>query len=319
MKTFLTTRMEIRKDYFLERYVYLAKDRKKRPKEFKKIENIDEGICYFCPGNERLTPPEIGRIGTKDKWSIRWFPNKFAAVELKGQPEFRSKTFYKHANAYGKHEIIAETSNHKHQIWDLSEKQIKQLLYVYKNRINSLSKLKNIKYVLIFKNHGRQGGTSLIHSHSQVTALSKIPTEVVEKIESIKKYKGCAYCKVIDSEKKSKRKCFENKTFVAFIPYAPRFNYEIWIFPKRHVRKIEDLSDEEYSDWASILKKVLVKLKKLGASFNYYIHYSPDKSELHLQMCICPRIANWAGFELGSGEIINSVYPEDAAKFYSGK
>ena len=64
--------MELRKDYVLDRWVFYAADRKKRPKEFKKIEDKEPlKACFFCRGNESLTPPEIGRAEEKGDWIIR--------------------------------------------------------------------------------------------------------------------------------------------------------------------------------------------------------------------------------------------------------
>ena len=90
--------MEVRKDYVLDRWVYFASDRSKRPHDFIKTDSLDKksaANCAFCPGREKLTPPEIGRIEEKltppeigrieenGKWAIRWFNNKFPAVEKK--------------------------------------------------------------------------------------------------------------------------------------------------------------------------------------------------------------------------------------------
>jgi len=74
--------IKLRKDYILNRWSYVASERGKRPQQFKKdkAKKDKEGVCYFCPGSENLTPPEIGRTGTKDKWQVRWFLNKFPAV-----------------------------------------------------------------------------------------------------------------------------------------------------------------------------------------------------------------------------------------------
>ena len=75
--------MELRKDYILDRWVIIATDRKKRPKQFEKDHNQnDDSICYFCPGSEHLTPPEIGRFPQTESWKLRWFPNKFPVVHM---------------------------------------------------------------------------------------------------------------------------------------------------------------------------------------------------------------------------------------------
>ena len=76
------------------------------------------------------------------------------------------------------------------------------------------------------------------------------------------------------------------------------------------------MNDQELYDVASVLKKILVKLKKMNASYNFYLHYAPQGHDLHFHIEVTPRIGKWGGFELSTGAIINSVMPEDAAKFY---
>ena len=245
------------------------------------------------------------------------FPNKFPFVEQKGNPKIKTKNkLFTFSAAYGKHEVIADTNKHNVQLWSTPKQHIKLLLEVINKRIIELQKLKNIKYVLAFKNHGEKAGTSIIHSHVQIAAISTIPPTIREEIDAIKKYKKCPYCSIIEMERRSRRKCFENKTFLAFAPYASRFNYESWVFPKRHVKSLNELKDNEMSDLADILKKILLKLKKLSIAYNFYFHYSPKKEDLHFHIEVTPRIAIWAGFEFSSDISINSIMPEIAAGFY---
>ncbi len=315
--------MELRKDYILDRWVYIATERVNRKHEFKEttgLNNSDSKTCFFCPGNEHTTPPEIGRLEEHGKWKIRWFPNKFPAVKLEGDPVIRTdNSFFTFSAGYGMHEVIAETPDHDKQLWDLPEDHLYQLLHVYKDRINALSGQDNIKYVILFKNNGREAGTSLAHSHTQIVSLNKIPGLVQEKINAIRKYDSCPYCSIIEIEKNSFRRCFENDTFIAFTPYASRFNYEISIFPKAHLKNLNEMSQEEFKDLASIMKKVLDKLRQINAPYNFYLHYSPDNEDLHFHIEFTPRFANWAGFEFSSNDIINSVSPEEAARFYRGE
>ncbi|MBW2992126.1 galactose-1-phosphate uridylyltransferase [Candidatus Woesearchaeota archaeon] len=315
--------MELRKDYILDRWVYIATGRTKRKMEFKEAPKPrDEGpkSCFFCPGNEKSTPPEKGRVEENGKWIIRWFSNKFPAVEQKGEYITKTaNTFFTFSDAWGEHEVVVETNDHKKQLWDLDKEHIKKVLEVYNKRILELEKLEGIKYVQIFKNHGIEGGTSLVHSHTQLMALNKVPKLVRRKTVALKKYgEECPYCQIVQIEKESERRCFENNSFVAFCPYASRFNYEVAVMPKRHVRRLDKLSDEELLDFADILKKILEKLREMDTDYNFYLHYSPDKKDLHLQLIVCPRIAKWAGFELSSQMVINIVSPEEAAKFYRG-
>lgn len=307
----------IRKDYILDRWVYFATSRGKRPREFKAVVLKEESkTCLFCPGNEKYTPKEIGRLEYKGDWKIRWFPNKYPAVDDKNEHNIKEKKYFTESDSYGKHEIVAETPHHRSQLADLPVSQIIELLEVYKIRIKDLSKKKHVKYVQVFKNHGKDAGTSIVHSHSQIVAVPQIPSLVQQEINASKKYKKCPYCEIVKLESKSKRKILETKNVVAFAPFASRFNYEACIFPKQHKKTLEELNDEELKGFAAAIKKILLKLKKLNASYNFYLHYSPAKENLHFHIEITPRIATWGGFELSTDFTINSVMPEDAARFY---
>ncbi len=311
---------ELRKDYILNRWVIIATERAKRPHEFKK-ETIKkkEGSCNFCPGNENLTPAEIMRFPQTGPWKIRVFPNKFPAVKLEGTYEIKTHNkFYTFADAYGNHEVIVETPSSKKQLWDLDSEEIKEILSVYVERINYLSKLPGITYVQVFKNHEAAAGTSISHSHSQIIAYEKIPHVVEDEIKYSKQYAdgGCSYCAIIQKEKDSHRRCFENNNFIAFCPYGSRFPFEIWIFSKQHITMLNECN---LDDLSSIIKQILKKIKELNAPYNFMIHYSPTKEDnLHFHIEFIPRLSTWAGFEY-SGTIINSMPPENAAKFYRGE
>lgn len=309
---------ELRKDYLLEQWVLIATARKKRPKQFKQESTVaTEGIDYFAPGNESKTPPEIGRISAPDgSWKLRWFANMFAALAPEGQPEPRTENrFFTFADSYGYHEVIVETPGKK-QLAELSAEDVELLLSVYLKRIKELGKKENIKYVNIFKNHGQRGGTSIVHSHSQVMATSFVPDAVKQEVAARKRFVECPHCKIIEIEKNSLRRCFENNDFIAFAPYASRFNFECWIFPKKHIIGLEQCN---LGMLAEILLRALQKINALGASYNFVLHYSPLGDDLHFHIEIMPRIATWAGFELGTNATINTVAPEDAAKYYRGE
>lgn len=308
---------ELRKDYILDEWVIIATERGKRPHDFKVIKKqVKEKVCYFCPGNEEFTPNEIYRIEKNKKWYMRVFSNKFPAVKSEGNFKIQTDNkFYTFSNAFGYHEIVVETPLKTKQIWDLSEEDLKLLFNVYTLRTNELSNKEGINYVEIFKNHGAEAGTSVIHSHSQIIAYNKVP-ERIEKEAKFSNINSCAYCEIIQKEKNSERRCFENDSFVAFTPYASRFPFEIWIFPKQHFKYLNECN---YNDLAKIFKQVLKGLKELNASFNYIIHSSPtDIDNLHFHIEFLPRLTTWAGFEY-SGTIINPMPPENAARFYRGE
>lgn len=299
---------ELRKDYFLDRWVLITPGRAKRKKEFKSAQTEIQKLsydpnCFFCPGNEKTTPPEIGRYPEKNKWQIRWFSNKFPAVSLKNP------------SAYGIHEVIVETPDHSKQLGDLSVFEIRDVLKIYRLREAQILKNPKIEYLVIFKNEGSEAGTSLVHSHSQLIGINLAPGNIKEEVGA--NQSKCHYCQIIKKEAKSPRKVFENKNFISFTPWASRFHYEVWIFPKKHLKNLQEMTDDDFKDLAEILKKILLKLKKINLSYNYFLHPAPKGKDLHFHLEITPREAKWGGFEISTGNvIINSVSPEEAAEFY---
>jgi galactose-1-phosphate uridylyltransferase len=65
-----------------------------------------------------------------------------------------------------------------------------------------------------------------------------------------------------------------------------------------------------------MLKKILIKLNELNLSFNYFLHQVISDDTQHFYLKIQPRDSVWAGVELGSGLVINSLPPEEAAEFF---
>ncbi len=308
---------QLRKDYILDRYVIIAGERAKRPDQFRLEQDIkgEDVKCFFCPGNEVSTPPEIYRTEKDGRWQMRVFDNKFPAVQAEGNTVLETHdTFFTFADAVGKHEVIVETPEHVRQLWDLEPSDIAELFRVYIQRIKAIISLEHVKYVLVFKNHKKNAGTSIVHSHSQVIGYNLVPGIIREKEAAVSRYQACPYCSIIGIEKGGDRRIAENSTSVSFAPYASASPFEAWIFPKRHVISFHELDDQEIAGMAELLSKLLKKLRDLNIAFNYYLHYGVK--DMHFHIVVMPRTSIRAGFEFGTETIINSMPPEKAAEYY---
>ena len=302
---------EIRKDYLLDKYVIVTPGRATRPRDIKgKTVKIANKKCPFCPKNIAIDNV-VDTIPNQKNWQVLSLKNIFPAVSLENN------------KAYGKQEVIIDTPDHAKDLADLSIKQIEQLLEMYAKRTAEISKNKKIDYILCFKNQGAKAGASIQHAHSQVFASKIIPPDLITESQAVKKYyqknKRCAYCDIIKKEAKGSRKIMSDKNIIAFTPYASAYHYEAWIFPKRHLDNIILLNKEEFASLAKIMKKILVKMQKLNLSFNYFLHNVISNKEQHFYIKIQPRDSVWAGVELGSGLVINSIPPEQAARYYRSK
>jgi len=305
---------EIRKDYIQEKYVIIAPKRGKRPHDVERPERIKPLIkkeCIFCPSQINKAGKSILTVKSsnkKDPWAIKVIKNKFPAVSIDNN------------KAYGRQEVLIETPDHIKETEDLSLSQIIELFKVYALRTKAISKDKKIEYILIFKNNGGTAGASLQHAHSQIFATQFLPPHLKDKSQKSQAYKlehgSCVYCDVIKKEKRGPRLVFEDKNIIAFCPWAPMHNYEIWIMPKRHIDNITMLNRAEQKSFAIVLKKILKKINQLDLPYNYYFHQVINDRDQHLYLKVKPRGSVWAGVEIGSGLIINPVSPEQTAKYY---
>ena len=312
---------ELRRDYILDRWVIIAENRGKRPNDFiQKPRPEKPKVCYFCPGNEHTTPPEIDRIEEGGRWIVRCFPNKFPATIDEFNEE--KNGLLRRMPSYGTHEVIAETPNHNESLGDLDVGHIVKVFEMYSRRIKEISIDRNIRYINVFKNYGHRGGASLSHSHTQLIALPLIPKTVMDEINASENYKkntgNCPFCDIWKLESKGERRIYEDEFTVAFAPFASRFNFEVWIMPKRHLRTLSDMSEKELFSFSTAVKKILHRLDESlrYPPFNFFIHYAPEGHDLHFHLEFAPRLSRFAGLEFGSEIVINAVSPEVAAKHY---
>jgi len=302
---------EIRKHYFLDRFTIISPTRSLRPQKVCKVMTEEERkqTCFFCPKLNKEKP--IYQVSDKKgNWEVKVVENKFPALMLKNP------------KAYGKQEIVIDTPKHNMEINELSEEHIIKILDTYIQRNKELSKLNGIKYVLIFKNEGGRAGASIPHSHSQIIALPMVPPLVEEETMAVDKYLiehgTCPYCDIIAAEINSTRVAWEDEHFIVICPFASESPYGAWFMPKRHVTSIDNLNGAEKLSLAKAIKVILGKLDEIDMPYNYFFHDSLLCENQHMILKLAPRPNIWAGLELGTGIIINSVPPEDAARFYRG-
>jgi len=309
---------EIRRDYIQEKYVIIAPRRGRRPHDVERPQSLNpvkKSECVFCP--ERVDKVSkvlmtVRKTREPDEpWAIKVIANKYPSVETNNP------------RAYGRQEVVIETPNHDLETEDLSAKRIAEILAVYAQRTKAISLDKKIEYLLIFKNNGGTAGASLLHPHSQIFATEFLPPNLRDKSQRVQAYKlkhgTCVYCDVIKKERKGPRLVMEDKNIIAFCPYAPMHNYEIWLMPKRHLDNVTLLNESERLSLAKMLRMILKKICRLDLPYNYYFHQTINDEDQHLYLKITPRGSVWAGVEIGSGLIINPVSPEEAAKFYRKK
>ena len=328
---------EVRKDPIYDRWVIISSERGKRPGALRR--KSEPETCPFCPGNESATPPEIvadrepGTNPNENGWRVRVFPNRFPALMVEGDLERKTTVLFDRMRGVGAHEVIVETPEHDKALEELDEDQIQRVIRIYRDRIEDLYRDVRLKYVSIFKNWGEEAGATLVHSHSQLIATPIIPKNLKEQLNAslryFKSHGRCIFCDIINQEIKSgERIVYENQHFLARTAFAPAFPFEMNILPKKHNCNFISISEEEIASFASILKTILKKLKRVADNppYNYAIHTAPNltfregfwqtiNKDFHWSLELLPRLTRAAGFEWGTGFYINPVSPEEAAQY----
>ncbi len=324
---------ELRKDPIVQRWVVMAPDRAKRPSDVKDDPKSVEGeFDPFAEGNEAATPPEImayrnyGSEPNGPGWRVRVVPNKFPALQIEGNLEKRGDGIYDMMNGIGAHEVIIECPHGETNMSRLSVDNIREVLWVYHDRLVDLKRDRRLVHALIFKNKGALAGASLQHSHSQLMATSVVPITIWEEMSGALEffnYRGRSiFDDMIQQElAHGSRIVLDTAHFVVFCPFASRFPFETWILPKQQSSHFENITRQAIEELGTVLKTVLRKLELAldDPPYNYVIHTAPfNQPELpHFlwHMELFPRITRVAGFEWGSGFYINPVLPEEAAAF----
>ncbi len=327
---------EVRRDIVTDTWVIIDTENETIPRIHAHTQTEAED-CPFCEGQENRTPNEIFAIrdGTppdKPGWKVRVIPNIRPILRVEGELKNVGVGVYDMVNGVGANEVIVEAPTHTVNFSELSHEQIGLVLKTYRQRIEDLHKDKRLRYILIFKNHGRAAGASTItHTHSDLIALPATPVRIKQKLNGAREYyeykERCLFCDIIQQEiEMADRLIFQSGKFVVIAPYASRFPFEILVMPKRHSFSYKLIDNDEISDLAGVLKKII---KIMYTSFedppyNMILNDSPNllpkknywmtiKQDYHWHIEITPRIYRRTGFELGTGFYINRIAPEKAA------
>ena len=337
------TKPEFRRDPLHNTWVVFAPERQRRPQDY--LPPILQGgtLDPFAEGNERLTPPEVYAI-RKEKtkpnepgWRVRVVPNRYPAMRVEGRLDAVPDGLYARLTGIGAHEVIIETPAGDVAMEDMSVPAIAEVFASYRERIIDLEKDPRFQHIYIFKNVGPSAGASLVHAHSQLVALPLVPPFVEGKLVRARDHyllkQRSLFSDILHTERANgSRLVAENNGYVLFCPFASRFPFELAIFPKRHHPEYISCTTDELQALAEVLRFALQRLNAVleKPGYNLLLHMAPlrrlnterfgsARYDYSWHMEIVPRFNALAGFEIGLGAYINTVYPEEAARFLRGE
>lgn len=283
-----------------------------------------EDSCPLCPGV--LEVPW-------ESFDVAVFDNRFPPlVASPPPPSVTGMGAYDVAPAIGATEVIVYSDDHSATLATLGVERVRLLIDVWADRYAALGSRDEVAYVFVFENRGEAVGVTLHHPHGQVYAYPEVPPlparELAAARQHLEENGTCVMCDVVGDELSSGvRVVAENEAFVAYVPFAARFPYEVHVVTHRHAPSLLDLSDPERDSLASVLLEVVNAYDGLfGFTLPYVMsmHQAPTSEEewqtiSHLHIEFTPfhrtesKLKYLAGSELGGGAFLNDVAPEEAA------
>ncbi|MBT2420619.1 galactose-1-phosphate uridylyltransferase [Streptomyces sp. ISL-22] len=295
-----------------------------------------QGRTYHPPADEcPLCPSEGDRLSEipDSSYDVVVFENRFPSL----------------AGDSGRCEVVCFTSDHNASFADLSEEQARLVLEAWTDRTSELSSLPSVEQVFCFENRGAEIGVTLQHPHGQIYAYPFTTPRTALMLRSVAAHKDATggenlFDAVLERELADERVVLEGEHWVAFVPYAAHWPYEVHLYPKRRVPDLLALDEEARTEFPKVYLELLRRFDRIfdrgdggenlaGEPPTPYIaawHQAPfgaledfegvvrEDFALHLELFTIRRTSGklkfLAGSESGMNVFINDVPPERAAE-----
>jgi UDPglucose--hexose-1-phosphate uridylyltransferase len=288
-------------------------------------------LCPSAPGR----PTEI----PASSYDVVVFENRFpslagATPAAAGAPQQAEPAVFARRPGYGRCEVVCFTSDHGASFADLTPGRVRTVVEAWADRTITLGALDDVEQVFCFENRGEEIGVTLHHPHGQIYGYPFVTPRTARLLAQARSHTartgGNLFDDLVAGELAAgSRVVARNDHWVAFVPHAARWPYEVLLFPSERVPDLSLLSDVARDAFCVIYLDVLRRLDALFASRAPYIsawHQAPVRSAggareefaAHLQLMSVRRapgkLKYLAGSESGMGVWINDIVPETAAR-----
>ena len=240
----------------------------------------------FCP----LCPTKPGDFETeipRPDFEIVVFENLHPSLQTRpSEPAVAPTALHSVEPARGVCEVVVYTPDHEGSMATLPLARVKQLVRVWRDRYLDLASREEIEYILIFENRGAQVGVTLHHPHGQIYAFPYLPPVPAQELRAACDYRGnagrCLFCDLMtEEETDGRRVVLENEHYIAFIPFAARYPYEVHLYSRRHCPSLSGLTETEMDNLAAMLQALVAGYDRLfDAPFPYImvLHQEPVRA-----------------------------------------
>jgi UDPglucose--hexose-1-phosphate uridylyltransferase len=307
------------------RWVTVVSERSERPSDFAprvpQVEADPDRPCPFCPGNEEATPPALETYGRDGKWLVRVVPNLYPAFYGEDQMTVRTLgPVHVQAAASGIHEVLVLAPDH-HGSWaDLDDRAAGLVMAALRDRLEDHARRRQIRYTQAIVNQGREAGASLAHPHGQLLGMPFVPGEILDEERAFARFEGgCILCATVEAElSDAVRVVFEDEQVLVICPFWSGTPFEMLIIPRQHEAHLQGSDPSDLAAVGRGIRESLAALReRVGdIAYNLVFHTAPHRHDglFHWHAHLWPKLVTVAGFERGTGVLINITPPELAAQ-----
>lgn len=314
---------QLRLDPLKGRWSVISEERGERPFAFQSrrlpVES-DPRPCPFCPEDDREDAPTLELGDESGPWQVRVVANLYPAFEGTAPMAVTNLgPVFTQAPGSGVHEVLLLGPEHQRSWADLDDHRSALVMQAVAARMTAHANLQGLRYSQAIVNAGREAGASLEHPHGQLMGIPFVPREITDELAGFARFAGnCLLCTALDAEESAgNRVVYADDDVLVVCPYWSGTPFEMLVLPRCHGAHLSRASTSDLAAVGRALQRGLAALRaSVGdVAYNVIFHSAPFRAagDFHWHAHVLPKVTTVAGFELGTGVVINVVAPEEAA------
>jgi UDPglucose--hexose-1-phosphate uridylyltransferase len=248
--------------------------------------------CYLCPGNVRANGD-----ANPDYASTFVFQNDYPALRpAAARPDDAAARAPVHAATSvhpllvaraqaGECRVLCYSPRHDLSLADLPAADARAVVEAWCEQTNELER--NWRWVQVFENRGEQMGASNPHPHGQIWAGEAVPSTVERELGQQQRWHTERGVPLLQEyaeleSARGERVVIATKHWLAVVPWWAAWPFEILLLPRRRVRRLPELDDNERADLANVLGELLRgydRLFECPFPYSFGWHGAPAGSE----------------------------------------
>jgi len=285
-----------------------------------------------CP----LDPSQPGRLTEipAPGYEVAVFENRFPSLVTgpagSGAGDSAPDSLLPARPGNGRCEVICFSPDHAASFADLTHDQAAIVLAAWTDRSAALAARPGVEQVFCFENRGPEIGVTLTHPHGQIYAYPFVTPRTSRMLTTSAAYRRDTgrnlFDEVLAAELSAGSRIVAGREhWIAFVPHAAHWPYEVHLYPRRRVPDLQELTEAEQGDFCDVYLDLLRRFDRLFGTPAPYIsgwHQAPRRAErdefaLHLELFTIRRapgkLKYLAGSESGMDAFTNDIAPEAAA------